>query len=402
MVSWHPEPGETRIEPHHLQHEDLGDDRIPLDKLKPDDTVDMNDQELDNIKTLNMSSATELTISSGAVTATQGHHSIDTESNAATDDLDTINGLDGNDLLLLFANNGARTVRIRNGEGNIFLRHQNETKAYHFSSPAGSSGIFYSAGEYFWPTTDANLTQASASITLGTANIAYGSHVGIVAGAAGAVDTGVIKLTVAGTTIDDNGTRNASQTVTIVADITALSTDQYVETTEKWIGQVTLALATASGSPTTYSLDFNYGFAKYEDFGNQNFTINLLECVGFAGANDASFNIRLFHHSTAGWTYAASGFVPGGTVLANMSTDYNTEIDLANGEPISYKRTNLNTDISGSTVEGLVLEITTSANKAVEDMDIHIGVHTQPRYLYLAEVTQHTLFMKHGAAWHQV
>ena len=126
--------------------------------------------------------------------------------------------------------------------------------------------------------------------------------------------------------------------------------------------------------------------------------------MGFAGAADSGFNIRLFHHNSADWTYAASGFVPGPTAgdtseLANMNTDHSTEQNLANTEPFAYKRTNLNTDVSGDNSEGLVIEITTAANKAIEDMDLHIGVHTAPNFAYLATTTQHLIFMKHGSNW---
>ena len=94
--------------------------------------------------------------------------------------------------------------------------------------------------------------------------------------------------------------------------------------------------------------------------------------------------------------------MPGGTVLANMNTDHSTETDLKNGEPINYKRTDLNQDVNGNDSEGLVVEITTGQNKSVETMDIHIGVHTIPKYLYLADATQHVLLMKHGNNFHQV
>lgn len=361
--------------------------------------MDMQENAITNFGGLHMKSAVEATISSGAITITEGHIRVDTESDDANDDLDTINSSNSGEILFILAADDARTVRIRNGVGNIFLKHQVETKSYSFSSPAGSSGIFYSAGYYNWATADANLDQASPSVTHSAANVASACHIGIVAGGAGVVDTGIIKLTVAGTTIDDNGTRAPSQTIDLVADITTLSTDQYVETTEKFIGQVTIALVTASGSPVNFSLDINHGCSKYEDFGNQAFTVNTLECVGLAGATDTGFNLKLFHHSPTGWTYAATGFVAGGTVLANMNTDYSTEQNLANGESFAYKRINLNTDIAGDSTEGLVLEITTGANKAVEIMDIHIGAHTAPNFSYLADTKQHLIFMKHGGNW---
>ncbi len=64
----------------------------------------------------------ELTIATGAVTTTgPGTFSVDTEADAATDDLDTItatNMADG-DVVILKAADSARTVVIKNGTGNI-------------------------------------------------------------------------------------------------------------------------------------------------------------------------------------------------------------------------------------------------------------------------------------------
>lgn len=64
-------------------------------------------------------SPTELTIASGVITATQGFHRIDTEADAGSDDLDTINGLTANALYLFRAENAARTVVFKHGTGNI-------------------------------------------------------------------------------------------------------------------------------------------------------------------------------------------------------------------------------------------------------------------------------------------
>lgn len=61
----------------------------------------------------------ELTISSGAITVTGAFHSIDTESDAATDDLDTINGGNDGQLLIVRAENDARDVVLKDGTGNI-------------------------------------------------------------------------------------------------------------------------------------------------------------------------------------------------------------------------------------------------------------------------------------------
>ncbi|KKL14192.1 hypothetical protein LCGC14_2518240, partial [marine sediment metagenome] len=182
-----------------------------------------------------MSSGTELTIASGVVTATQGHHSIDTEADAATDDLDTINGLDSNDLLLLFAASGARTIRIRDGVGNIFLRHQIQSKSYSFASPTGSSGTFYAAGFLNWPSTEASLNDTSpTNVTHGSSNVSYAAHAGLVASGAGTTDQGTVSIVISGTSIDDSNTRTAADSETLVADITAMATNQFFTSTKKW------------------------------------------------------------------------------------------------------------------------------------------------------------------------
>lgn len=69
--------------------------------------------------TLTLNDGSELTIASGAVTATHAWHTVDTESDAASDDLDTVNGLSAGEICLITANNTARTVNITNGVGNI-------------------------------------------------------------------------------------------------------------------------------------------------------------------------------------------------------------------------------------------------------------------------------------------
>lgn len=68
---------------------------------------------------LNFASPTELTIASGAVTATQSWHALDTEADAGTDDLDTISGGTEGNILIVHAINNARTVVIKHNTGNI-------------------------------------------------------------------------------------------------------------------------------------------------------------------------------------------------------------------------------------------------------------------------------------------
>lgn len=63
--------------------------------------------------------AAELTISSGAVTATQSYHKIDTEGDAASDNLDTINGGAEGKVIVIRCVSSARVIRVKNGTGNI-------------------------------------------------------------------------------------------------------------------------------------------------------------------------------------------------------------------------------------------------------------------------------------------
>jgi len=61
----------------------------------------------------------ELTIASGVITATAVNHTVDTQSDAASDDLDTITAGSDGQLLLIRAENTARTVVVKDGTGNI-------------------------------------------------------------------------------------------------------------------------------------------------------------------------------------------------------------------------------------------------------------------------------------------
>lgn len=64
---------------------------------------------------------TELTIASGVITTTQNYHTVDTESDAASDDLDTITATTAGTFLYLQAANAARSVVCKDGTGNLIL-----------------------------------------------------------------------------------------------------------------------------------------------------------------------------------------------------------------------------------------------------------------------------------------
>lgn len=70
---------------------------------------------------INVGTGSELTIATGAVTATSSYHYIDTESDAATDDLDTINGGADGDILYIRAIDSSRTVVVKDATGNLQL-----------------------------------------------------------------------------------------------------------------------------------------------------------------------------------------------------------------------------------------------------------------------------------------
>ena len=93
--------------------------------IKADGTIAMtgslnfNGQDANAVNWLNFDDSAELTISAGAITATQTFHRVDTEADAAADDLDTINGGSDGRILVLRAENGGRSVVIKHNTGNI-------------------------------------------------------------------------------------------------------------------------------------------------------------------------------------------------------------------------------------------------------------------------------------------
>jgi hypothetical protein len=91
-----------------------------------DPAIHIDNHFVDNVsaslKTLglfNIDKAGELTIAAGVVTITGSYHQIDTEADAATDILDTINGGSDGDILILRAADQTRTVVVKDGTGNI-------------------------------------------------------------------------------------------------------------------------------------------------------------------------------------------------------------------------------------------------------------------------------------------
>lgn len=69
--------------------------------------------------TLILNDGSELTIVSDTITVTKARHTVDTEANAASDDLDTVNGLAANEVCVITASDTTRTVVIKHGVDNI-------------------------------------------------------------------------------------------------------------------------------------------------------------------------------------------------------------------------------------------------------------------------------------------
>lgn len=96
-------------------------------------------------KSIQLKNATELTISSGVITPTQSYHSIDTEGDAATDDLDTItatNFVAGGVVYFKQADN-SRDIVFKNGTGNIY------TGTSDFTLEDGQATSFVYDGSYW-------------------------------------------------------------------------------------------------------------------------------------------------------------------------------------------------------------------------------------------------------------
>jgi len=86
--------------------------------------TDLDTQVRDNLNYLKtniaLEEAVELTIADGEITIAYSHHSIDTEGDAASDELVTINGGEDGRVILIRPASGDRTVILKHGLGNIY------------------------------------------------------------------------------------------------------------------------------------------------------------------------------------------------------------------------------------------------------------------------------------------
>jgi hypothetical protein len=223
-----------------------------------------------------------------------------------------------------------------------FVAAATPTWSFQTNTATGFAGGFYE----FSGTDD----DFSPSITWGTVNVAKAAHFLIVTGA---VTVGAVTVRVTGTSITDAGVRTAADTEDIVIpDSTAVSS--YFETAKKWNGQVTVA--TVAGTAVTC----NYGWAKYFDLQNQNFTVLGLECLWESDSTDSTSDIELIHHQTTGWTFNAGADPTVPTPVATRSGDYGAENTQEVGQG-AWKRANLTLSVNGAGSEGIMFRITSGS-----------------------------------------
>ncbi len=119
----------------------LSSGTVPNAQISESSVTQFRDQILTGIEDFNFDSATELTISSGAITITQATHTVDTESDAAADDLDTINGAINETFLLLRPENTGRDITLKHGTGNILTADGND-----FTIPDNGTALLWYDG----------------------------------------------------------------------------------------------------------------------------------------------------------------------------------------------------------------------------------------------------------------
>lgn len=304
-----------------------------------------------------------------------GSHASDAAANAAW----TAAGYPGSPSTgVIYTNTTDGTLRIADGAGGWISLSECIPLTYAFTSQGVGAGIFYPAGLYEAPLADANLDQAGPSVNYGSNNVGHCARAFLVAGGAGTVAAGVgnqVSLRVSGTSYDPaTGTRTAADTEDIVADITTLALDEYVQSEKLWLGTITFALVVTGGAPATYSLDFNYGLAHFEDANAQDYVITCFEYQGLAGATDSAFDVELLAHNGVGWTYAAAAFTPGGTVIAQQSALLAPEDNLVNNYYFGFKLFNLATILDGSAGEGFVIRLTCGQPNSVQEMTFRVGI----------------------------
>ena len=115
-----------------------------------------------------------------------------------------------------------------------------------------------------------------------------------------------------------------------------------------------------------------------------------VEATWLGAKNDASPDIQLRHHKSTGWTYNAGSAPSPPAEIASMATDHNTEIQIATAQEGAWKRDNLSVDISGSTNEGTIIELTTTTNRTYAIGNFLVRIVPQPTVIVIDKLLLET------------
>ena len=222
----------------------------------------------------------------------------------------------------------------------------NTDKSFTFQSQAtGSDEVFYGGGYNMF----SGNNDFSPLVNFGSANVSYAAHFFIVLGE---TPDNEITIGVTGTSITDTGVRTIGDVENIVVPASA-SINDYFETSKKWLG--TVAVLVTGGTEK----QCNYGYSKYWDNNNEDFTVLGWDTTWFSGAGD-DVDMVVYHHKATGWTYNV-GAEPSPPELGRMTDDHTTTDDkVISGAFCAWKRSNIDQMVQGSVSEGLILSAISS------------------------------------------
>lgn len=116
----------------------------------------------------------ELTISGGAVTITGSSHTIDTQGNASTDDLTTINGGSNGEIITIRPISASRTVVLKHNTGNILTANSAD---FSLDDTSKMAILQYDQGLSKWIVLNASAPSSATTTQEGVVELAENSEV---------------------------------------------------------------------------------------------------------------------------------------------------------------------------------------------------------------------------------